>query len=201
MLEILFILIPILLSSRISKTTIKHELHQIGLKINFSNTKIKLVKISLGIIIGLGLVILSIFILYLSRDIVVAFFFTEEFINEGTENAINTQLINPNFLQIIIFVIIQFLIIGPCEESFFRGFIIVKLKGKIRFSYTIILSSLLFTLFHVPPFIVPISTIISYFIYYFTIGIILSLVFRYSNFSLLPGSVAHSVFNFIIILL
>ena len=200
LLEILFILIPILLSSWLSKTTIKHELHQIGLEINFSNTKIKLVKILLGIPIGIALLILSIFILYISRDIVVAVVFSEEFVNEGTENAISNQLVNPNLLQTIIFVIIQFLIIGPCEESFFRGFIIRKLNGKIRLVYAIIFSSLMFTLYHIPPFLVPISTIVNYFAYYFTIGITLSLVFRYSNYSLLPCSVAHSVFNFMILL-
>lgn len=201
MFEILFILVPVLLSSWISKTNIKDELQQIGLIIRFSNSQNKILKIILGIIIGIGLVILSIFILYTSRDIIVNILFSEEFVNEGTESAINVQPVNPNLLQTLILVIIQFLIIGPCEESFFRGFIIMKLNGKVKLRYVIIFSSLLFTLFHLPPFLVPLSTIVSYFTYYFTIGIILSLVFRYSNFSLLPGSVAHSVFNIIILLL
>jgi len=201
MLEILFIVVPILISSRISRTTIKQELYQIGLQISLSDFTNKLIKITLGIFIGIGLLLLSTLILYFSRDIIVAVVFSEEFVNEGMENTISTQLLNPNILQVFIFGIIQFLIIGPCEESFFRGFIITKLKEKTRLSYAMIISTIAFTLFHVPPFLVPLSTVVSYFVYYFTIGFILSLVFRYSNFSLLPGSMAHSVFNFLILIL
>ncbi|TFG16760.1 MAG: CPBP family intramembrane metalloprotease [Promethearchaeota archaeon] len=200
-LEILFIIVPSLISSWISRTNMKQELHQIGVELSFSNLINKLIKVVLGIFIGIGLVLLSILILFFFRDIITIYVFSEEFVSEGTENAISTQLLNPTPLQFFIFVLIQFLIIGPCEESFFRGFIILKLKPKMPLFYAIVISSVFFALFHVPPFLVPISTIISYFGYYFTIGFILALVFTYSNFSLIPGSLAHSVFNFLILLL
>ena len=200
-LEILFIIVPPLISSWISTTTIKQELHHIGVKLSFSNFFNKLIKAVLGIFIGIGLVILSTLILFFFRDIIAISVFSEEFVSEGTENAISTQLVNPTYLQFFIIVIIQFFIIGPCEESFFRGFIISKLKPKMPLIYAIVISSVFFALFHVPPFLVPISTIISYFGYYFTIGFILALVFIYSNFSLIPSSLAHSVFNFLILIL
>lgn len=201
MFEVLLIIIPIFISSRISRSSMKQELHEIGVVISFSNFINKLMKLALGIVIGIGLVFLSRFILFFFQDIIVSFLFSKDFVKEGVTNAINTQPLNPNPLQIFIFIIIQFLIIGPCEEIFFRGFIITKFKGKIRLAFAIIISSFSFALFHVPPFLVPISTIITYFGYYFTIGIILALIFIYSNFSLIPGSLAHSVFNFLILIL
>jgi membrane protease YdiL (CAAX protease family) len=200
-LEIFLVIIPILISSRLSRTSIKHELREIGININLSNFSLKIKKAVLGIFIGIILVVISNFILVFFQDIITANLFSEEFVAQGKENAINSQILNPTPLQLYIFILIQFLIIGPCEESFFRGFIIVKLKNKIRLIYTLIISSLIFTLYHVPPFLVPLSTIISYFGYYFTIGFILAIIFIYSNFSLIPTSLAHSVFNFLILIL
>ncbi len=200
-LEILFIIIPILISSRIAKTSIKQELNQIGIKVNFSNFTIKLMKVVIGVDIGIGLVMISDFILIFFQDIILANLFNSEFIIEGIENAISIQIINPSLIQFLVFVVIQFLIIGPCEESFFRGFIITKLKNKIHISIIIVISSIAFAIYHVPPFLVPFSTILSYFGYYFTIGFILALVFILSDFSLIPVSLAHSVFNFLILIL
>jgi len=201
LLEILFPLIPAIISSQISKTSIKHELHQIGIKINLNNFPNKLLKGVEGVIIGIGLLILSPLILYFFQDLILTTVFNEEFVIEGIENRISTQIINPNLLQVFIYVLIQFFIIGPCEESFFRGFIITKLKNKMHLTYTIIISSLSFAFFHVPPFLVPISTIISFFGYYFTLGFILSLLFIYFNYSLIPSSLAHSMFNFLLLFL
>jgi membrane protease YdiL (CAAX protease family) len=200
-LEVLLLIIPIFLSSRVSQTTLKQELHLIGMEISLSYHKKKLAKATIGVAIGAGLVLLSPYILYFYRDLVIASVFHEEFVTEGIENAINTQPLTPNLLQLVILVLIQFFIIGPCEEGFFRGFVTIKLKGRLKLRYTMLVSSTLFALFHVPPFIVPLSTIISYFGYYFVIGFILAIVYVYSNFSLLPGSLAHSFFNFLILLI
>jgi len=200
-LEILLVIVPVTISSQITKKSIKQELHQIGLKFELSDSTDKIIKFVIGVDIGIGLLMLSNLILFFFQDILLAFFFTADFIREGFENAIGTQIINPNLNQFIIFVIIQFLIIGPCEESFFRGFIITKLRNKINLGYIVLFSSLIFALYHVPPFLVPISTIISFFGYYFTIGIILALIFIFSDFSLIPVSIAHSVFNFLVLIL
>lgn len=200
-LEIFLIVIPILISSRLSRTSIKHELHEIGINITLSNFSLKIKKATLGIFIGISLVVMSNFILVFFQDFITANLFSEEFVVQGKENAINSQILNPTPLQLYIFILIQFFIIGPCEESFFRGFIIIKLKNKIRLIYSLIISSLVFTIYHIPPFLVPLSTIISFFGYYFTIGFILALVYISSNFSLIPTSMAHSVFNFLILIL
>ncbi|MFX1502753.1 MAG: type II CAAX prenyl endopeptidase Rce1 family protein, partial [Promethearchaeota archaeon] len=93
------------------------------------------------------------------------------------------------------------IITGPCEEAFFRGFLIKKLKVKLKLSYSIIFSSIIFTLYHIPPFLVPLTTIITYFGYYFAFGVLLSLVFVYFKYSLIPCSVAHSCFNILILLM
>ncbi|MBD3342602.1 MAG: CPBP family intramembrane metalloprotease [Candidatus Lokiarchaeota archaeon] len=57
---------------------------------------------------------------------------------------------------------LEVLIVGPCEEGFFRGFVLKKSENKLKNTSAILFSSLLFALYHVPPFLVPISTIITF---------------------------------------
>ena len=126
--------------------------------------------------------------------------FGAQVIEDGIGNAISTQPMNPNLIQFSLLITIQIVIIGPCEEAFFRGFVINKIKHKVKLIYSIIFSSFLFAIYHVPPFLVPLTTIITFFGYYFTLGILLSLVFVAFKGSLLPSSIAHSSFNILLLI-
>ena len=126
--------------------------------------------------------------------------FGTQFVEQGVENAITTEPFNPTITQLIIIITIQIIIVGPCEEGFFRGFIIKKSQKKMKLIYSVILSTFIFTIYHVPPFLVPGSTIITFFGYFFTLGMLLALTFIFFKNSLLPSSIAHSMFNILILI-
>ncbi len=97
-------------------------------------------------------------------------------------------------------IVLQLTIVGVCEEAFFRGFILKKIDKEWKVVYALLISSVIFTLYHVPPFIVPITTIVTYFGYYFTFGVLLSLVYIYSDYSLIPGIIAHAMYNILLMI-
>ncbi|MFW9937460.1 MAG: lysostaphin resistance A-like protein [Candidatus Thorarchaeota archaeon] len=193
--EALLIIIPNLISSKIEKSTFKEELVELGFK-NKNDTFFRLaLKYFLGILIGIILFIIANFILFFFKEILIINLFGKEFVQIGNENTINTNLVNPSYLEIFIIIILQLIVVGPCEEGFFRGFIITKCNKKIHLALAVTFSSIFFAFYHVPPIIVPINTIITFFGYYFLIGIFLSVIYILFNFSLIPCIATHSIFN------
>ena len=156
-------------------------------------------KIFLGLLIGTLFYFFSSFVVSITNFIVQTLFGTQ-FVEQGVENAITTVPFNPTITQLIIIITIQIIIVGPCEEGFFRGFIIKKSQKKMKLIYSVILSTFIFTIYHVPPFLVPVSTIITFFGYFFTFGTLLALTFIFFKNSLLPSSIAHSMFNILILI-
>ncbi|MFX1358565.1 MAG: lysostaphin resistance A-like protein [Promethearchaeota archaeon] len=199
--EVLFIIIPNFISSKIEKSTFKEELIELGFK-NKNDTFFRLaLKYFLGILIGIILFIIANFILSFFKEILITNLFGKEFVEIGNENIINTNPVNPSFLEIFIIIILQLIVVGPCEEGFFRGYIIRKCNKKIHLSLATIFSSICFAFYHVPPLIVPIYTIITFFGYYFLIGIFLSSLYILFNFSLIPSVATHSIFNILTLIL
>jgi membrane protease YdiL (CAAX protease family) len=198
-LELLFIFIPALIASRIEKQTFFEELRDMGFHKNEDSISKNVYKVLFGIGIGMLFFLIGGFIILFFKY-VVENLFGAEFVREGERGAISTSPIQPSLLQIIIIIILQVLLVGLCEEAFFRGFLLNKLESKLKMVYCIFISSLCFAFYHVPPFLVPFKTIITYFGYYFTFGILLSLVFWLFDSSLIPCIIAHSFFNILIIL-
>jgi len=193
--ESLFIIIPNLISSKIEHRSFKEEIIELGFKTK-NDTLIKLsLKYFSGIFLGITLFMIADFILFFFKDILIANLFGTEFVRIGSENIINTNPINPSFPELVIIIILQLVIVGPCEEGFFRGFILKKCDKKMHLSLAIIISSICFSLFHTPLFIVPTNTIITFFGYYFLIGLLLSSFYILFNFSLIPSIATHSIFN------
>ncbi|MFX1409910.1 MAG: lysostaphin resistance A-like protein [Promethearchaeota archaeon] len=200
-LEILFIILPTLVAGKIEKKSIREELFEIGFRKNRDPLIMNLLKIIAGFGIGILFFLFGGYIIYFFRIIIVESLFGVSFVQKGDEGAISAQPIQPNLIQLIVILIIQFIIIGICEEAFFRAFIIKKFKKLVKLKYAIVISAFFFTLYHVPPFLVPITTIVTYFGYYFTFGLLLSFIFIYFDYSLIPCSIAHSIFNILVILL
>ena len=201
LLETLLILIPSLIASKIEKKSFRNILNDIGFKPLENHFKDVVREIVYGIIIGALLFIVGGFILLFFRDIIVRNLFGTKFTQQGMEGSINTELTQPNLLYLIIFIILQIIIVGPCEEGFFRGFIFKKLNNQLKLVLALIISSSLFALYHTPPIIVPLTTIITYFGYFFTFGCFLVLIFNWFKMSLIPCSVAHSIFNILILII
>ena len=198
--EILFVLVPSLIAAKIKNTTLIVEVKELGFNVKNSKLKNILLKICAGILIGFFFFFISDILLTFYVRFIIQNLFGAQIIEEGIGNAISTSPVSPNFIQLSLLIAIQIIIIGPCEEAFFRGFIINKSKNKVKLIYSIILSSFLFTLYHVPPFLVPLTTIITFFGYYFTFGILLALVFVAFKGSLLPSSIAHSSLNILLLI-
>lgn len=197
--EILFIIVPSFIAAKIEKTPFILEVKDLGF--NVKNPKLKniILKIFAGILIGTLFFFFSSF-LYIFTNFIVQTLFGTQFVEQGVENAITTEPFNPTITQLIILITIQIIIVGPCEEGFFRGFIINKSQKKMKLIYSVILSTFIFTIYHVPPFLVPVSTIITFFGYFFTLGTLLAITFIFFKNSLLPSSIAHSMFNILILI-
>ncbi|MHA2051620.1 MAG: CPBP family intramembrane glutamic endopeptidase [Promethearchaeota archaeon] len=197
LLEFFFVIIPLFLSSKIEKKDFKTVLSEIG----FEKSNDFTIKIIAGVSFGILLFFSGDFIIIFVRNLIIENLFGTEFILSGQEGVVSTIPVQPNITQLIIIIILQILVVGPCEEAFFRGFFIKKLKERTKSIYLVLISSTLFAFYHVPPFLVPLTTVVTFFGYFFIIGVSLSLIFYYFKYSLIPVSVAHSCFNILILLI
>ena len=199
-LELLLIFIPALIASKVEKNTFKEEIIEMGFEKKDDTLIFLLFKIFSGFVLGITFFLIGGYIIFFFKDIVIHFLFGNSFVQAGEEGAISTSPINADPLQILIMIILQLVIVAPCEEGFFRGFIIKKSEQKLKTPWAVIMASTFFAFFHTPPCFVSISTIISYFGYYFTFGVLLDLVFKFFDDSLIPCLVAHAFFNILIII-
>ena len=196
-LELLFVIIPALISSKLEKKTFHDTIKDMG----FQKNEDLFIKIISGLSLGILFFFFGNYLILFFRDFIIRNLFGSDFVELGQEGAISTEPIHPNLIQLLILIILNLIIIGPCEEAFFRGFLIKKLENKLKLAYSIIISSIIFTFYHVPPFLVPVTTIITFSGYYLAFGLILSLIFVYFEYSLIPCSIAHSCFNILILLI
>lgn len=199
-LELLFIFIPTLIASKIENTSIKDEIIFMGFQKNEDSIQKNLIKIFIGISLGFIFFLIGGHIIFFFKNIVIENLFGSGFVKKAEEGSINTTPLKPSLFQLIIIITLHIILIGVCEEAFFRGFIIKKLERKVNITSAILFSSVCFTLYHTPPFIVPITTIITYFGYYFTFGVLLSVLFKIFNNSLIPCIIAHGFFNALILI-
>jgi hypothetical protein len=126
--------------------------------------------------------------------------FGEIFVKYAQENRVSTTPIQPTLLQFIVILLLQIFVVALSEELFFRAFLIKKFNKKFKPWFSLLISSFIFTLYHTPPFIIPFITIITFFGYYFTLGILLSLMYYLTDYSLLQNITAHGLFNILILI-
>ncbi len=199
-LEILLLIIPSLIAAYVEKKSFKQELVDMGFDISNLNIKRVLYLIFQGFLIGVFFYFIGGWIFVFFVDFIVKNVLDPVFVENAINNAINVEPQNPQSIELIIIIVLQVFIIGPCEEGFFRGFILKKINMKLNYPLALIISSLCFTIYHVPPILVPISTIITFFGYYFTFGMLFGVLYRINNESLLPNMIAHSLFNILVLI-
>jgi len=198
--ELLLIIIPTLIVCKIEKLTFKEELIEMGFKKNEDSLKILSLKITAGIEFGVIVYLTAGYLIFVFKFLIIENIFGSTFVKEAERDAINTTPLQPNLAQLIIIIILQLIIVGPCEEGFFRGFILKRCEIKAKSIYAILISSFFFAIYHTPPLLVSLATIITYFSYYFVFGLLLALIFKLFKNSLIPCSIAHSFFNILIII-
>jgi hypothetical protein len=197
--ELLLILIPPWIASKIERNTLSAQLKELGAnelaRINIHQTKLLI----LGLIFGIGLFFFGGFI-YDLNILIIRHVFGEIFLKNAQENRILTTPIQPTLLQFIIILLLQIFVVAFSEEFFFRAFLIKKFNKKFKPFFSLLISSLIFTLYHTPPFIIPFITIITFFGYYFILGILLSLLYYVTDYSILQNITAHGLFNILILI-
>lgn len=120
--------------------------------------------------------------------------FGENFYNTASSGSIDVSPDGISIGEVICTIIIYFGIVGVCEEYFFRCVLFVELKKVVK-NWSYIINGLVFSLFHVFPGIVPLQTTITYFFYYFILGVLLCILFDSQNNDLLSNIIAHGLFN------
>ncbi|MFX0005250.1 MAG: CPBP family intramembrane glutamic endopeptidase [Promethearchaeota archaeon] len=195
--ELLFVILPALFLSNLKKKSFMTEINEMGFQMNDRLVR----KIISGLCFGIIFFFLSGYLILFFRDFIIRNLLGSEFVESAQEGIIDTTPVQPDVIQMSILIILQIIITGPCEEAFFRGFLIKKFNLKLKSIYSILISSIIFALYHVPPFLVPFSTIITFFGYYFTFGLLLSSIYIYFNYSIIPNSIAHSLFNILVMVI
>lgn len=197
--ELLFVIIPPLIAAKIEQTSVKTQLEIMGFQKPTYGLLRSFLEALFGVGIGIGLYLVGGYISLFYRIIIRAIL-GAEFLESGESGVISTQPIQPSMHQLIIILLLQLFVVAVSEEAFFRGFLIKKLQNKFRTIVGVIISSIFFALYHVPPFIVPITTILSFFGFYFTFGILLSILFIGCDRSLIPVILCHGIYNILVIL-
>ncbi len=193
--EIFFIVIPALIAKFPDKCSFKDELLEMGFTKSQQNIRKQTYKILVGFSIGVIFLLIADYLIIFFKYIITENLFGSEFLQKAEEGAIDTTPVSPNMLEMLIILILQMVIIAPCEEGFFRGFIAKRFYKKNHRIIAVFLSSFCFAMYHVPPFIVPFQTIFTYFGYYFIFGMILVSFYKLFDYSLIPVVVAHATFN------
>ncbi len=193
--EIFFIVIPALIAKFPDKCSFKDELLEMGFTKSQQNIRKQTFKILVGFSIGVIFLLIADYLIIFFKYIITENLFGSEFLQKAEEGAIDTTPVSPNMLEMLIILILQIVIIAPCEEGFFRGFIAKRFYKKNQRIIAVFLSSFCFAMYHVPPFIVPFQTIFTYFGYYFIFGMILVSFYKFFDYSLIPVVVAHATFN------
>jgi len=131
-LEILLILIPALIASKVEQKSLLDELKEMGFQKKPTTLKKMIPKVISGLLIGIIFFFISGYIISFFVNTIVLLLFGAQFVEEGINNAISTTPFNPTIIEVIILIAIQIIIVAPCEEGFFRGFILKKCSKHLK---------------------------------------------------------------------
>ncbi len=116
---------------------------------------------------------------------------------DPNEESYNLLFQTSNAFELIIWVLVMMCVVGPYEEIFARGFVQQGFQNfckskKISLFIGIIIASFLFALVHLNFYrIIPL----------FLVGLILGLVYYYTDNNTMASAITHGIYNSIIILL
>jgi len=200
---IFFVGIPLIVF-RLQKKDLKYEfrhriipnemLHRIGW--------LRLADIIFGILFGVFFYFFGGLLSSTIRKVIIQIM-GQEFYETASAGSVNTTPPPPPpdpliiWTLIIVGVIVIFVTVAFAEEFCFRGVLLKEFNHKNKV-FGVILSSFLFMLFHVMPGIVPWSTFMTFWLYYFTFGVMLSLITIFQKGDLIVAIFAHGAFNSLI---
>ena len=203
--ELIFIAIPLIVF-KLQKKDLKYEFRHriIPNEMLHRNFWFRLADIIMGIFIGVFFYYFGGLLAFTIKKIVIENY-GQEYYDTASEGSVNTTPPPPSpetepliiWTLIIVGVIVIFVTVAFAEEFCFRGVLLKEFNHKNKV-FGVILSSVLFMMFHVMPGIVPWSTFLTFWLYYFSFGVLLSLVTLFQKGDLIVSIVAHGTFNSII---
>jgi membrane protease YdiL (CAAX protease family) len=116
---------------------------------------------------------------------------------DPNEASYNLLFQTSNAFELIIWVLLMMCVVGPCEEIFARGFVQQGFQNsckskKISIFIGITIASLLFALVHLDFYrIIPL----------FLVGLILGLIYYYTDNNAMASAITHGLYNALIIIL
>jgi membrane protease YdiL (CAAX protease family) len=191
MLEFVFILIPLIVF-KLQKKNLKEEFRTRIIPIP-RPFKRRMLDIGIGLGIGYLFVYLGGFLAIFIRQITIQIF-GSDFYGQAVAGSVNTTPPSMEVWEVIITFIIMFGVVGFSEEFCFRGILFKEFSKKSPI-LGLLLSSGLFMIYHVFPGVVPIQTFVTFWLYYFTFGIILGILTWIQKGDLLTAIIAHGTFN------
>ncbi|MHA1727340.1 MAG: lysostaphin resistance A-like protein [Promethearchaeota archaeon] len=189
--ELLFLLVS-LIFFLVRKRSPKKEFKKI-LSPEKRQISVQIADIFLGIGVGLFFYFLGKLILKLNIQGIILIF-GEDFYLTGVGGTVNVTPPNKTLLDLILSISVSFLLVGFCEEFFFRGFLFKEFSMKSK-KIGGLTSSLIFSIYHVFPGIVPIQTTVTFFLYYLIMGILFVILLYYRKGQILSAIIAHGTFN------
>jgi membrane protease YdiL (CAAX protease family) len=156
----------------------------------------RLIDIGIGVAFGYAFIYIGNYLTWIIYRIVVAIF-GPEFYQTGSGGSVNVTPPSLSLFELILSCIIMFVLVGFSEEFCFRGVILKQIQKKHKF-WAVVGSSAVFMIYHVFPGIVPIQTLATFWLYYFTFGVMLALITIIQKGDLLTAIIAHGTFNSIL---
>jgi len=201
--ELIFIAIPMIVF-KLQKKDLKYEFRHriVPNEMLNRNFWFRLADIIMGIFIGVFFYYFGGLLAITIKKVIIEIM-GEEFYNTASVGSVNTTPPPPPpdpliiWTLIIVGVIVIFTTVAFAEEFCFRGVLLKEFNHKNKV-FGVILSSTLFMLFHVMPGIVPWSTFLTFWLYYFVFGVLISLITMFQKGDLIVSIVAHGTFNSII---
>ncbi|KKN12848.1 hypothetical protein LCGC14_1012330 [marine sediment metagenome] len=202
--ELIFILFPILyIRKYLQNPTIKNRFILLG----FTSRGFDRKKLLKEILIGLSLAfvgVLMVALISLFTEEIIEYLFSIEIIQD-----IPTGFLPTDISSLIVLSLIMILIIGTSEEILFRGFMQKGLERSLGSKMGILLTAFLFSMIHVigilfidlnSPLVILISFLLSFFPY-FSISILLGLIYHWRKENLIAVVITHGVYDTLTIVL
>lgn len=202
--ELIFLIIPLFIVKKfIQKPSYKNSIKLLGV---YNDRRIKnylLKEVLIGISFAVGAYLVVQLVSFLTDLSFSAIFGQQALENaygtyqEGVGGAITANSI----MELIISMILMIVIIGPSEEVMFRGFSQKGLDRKVGKQWAIVISTLLFTFFHVIPGLMPLDLFLLLFPPYLIISLMLCSLYVWRKENLIACIIGHGVYNALTILI
>lgn len=199
--ELILIMFPLIWAGKnLENPTYKNRLTLLGFTAKKYDREGILKEVGIGIgfaLIGIGLVVGS----SIAIESFFRLFFTFE---ESPPSDVDALITGFDILVLIIMIAMMLIIVGPCEEILFRGFMMKGLTRTLGKNPALWITAVIFAGIHVVGIlfyfliyhpIVVLVNLVMLFVPYLAISLMLGLLYRWRNENLIAVVITHGVYN------